>query len=201
MQCKFKLILFKTAVLSDLLLEISTNRNKYRTNQEVKLPCWVWFWTLNGKKGLSPLRMISKSIDTSPLSLLRIKTHWYPPLPPSIACLVPTPWQQSAASRGAGAMALRLWLVKPVSLSYYTCCCFPVFKSRLTLGNPMNCSSPGFPVLHYPPEFAQTHVYWVSDAIQPSHPPALSLSQHQGLFQWVGSLHHLAKVLERQLQH
>ena len=57
----------------------------------------------------------------------------------------------------------------------------------------MDCSTPGFPVLHYLPEFAQTHVHWVGDAIQPSHPlsspspPALSLSQHQGLFQWVSS--------------
>ena len=57
------------------------------------------------------------------------------------------------------------------------------------------------------PEFAQTHVHWVSDAIQPFHPlsppspPALNLSQHQGLFQWVGSSHQVAKVLELQLQH
>ena len=53
----------------------------------------------------------------------------------------------------------------------------------------MDCSVPGFPVLRYLPEFAQTHVHRVIDAIQPSHPlsppspPALSLSQHQGLFQ------------------
>ena len=52
---------------------------------------------------------------------------------------------------------------------------------------------PAFPILHYLPEFAQTHVHWVNDAIQPSHPllpispPALNLSQHQGLFQWVDS--------------
>ena len=51
------------------------------------------------------------------------------------------------------------------------------------------------------PELAQTHVHWVSDAIQPSHslsspfPPAFNLSQHQGLFQWVSSLHQVAKVL------
>ena len=56
---------------------------------------------------------------------------------------------------------------------------------------PMDCSTPGFPVLHYLLEFAQTHVHWVGDAIQPSHPlspsspPALNLSQHQGLFQWI----------------
>ena len=65
----------------------------------------------------------------------------------------------------------------------------------------MDCSMPGFPVLHSLPKFAQTHVHWVGGAIQPSCPllppsPALNLSQHQGLFQWVGSLHHVAKVLE-----
>ena len=70
----------------------------------------------------------------------------------------------------------------------------------------MDCSTPGFPVLHYLSEFAQTHVHWVSDAIQPSHPlsppspPALSPSQHQGLFQWVSSLHQVVKVLELQHQ-
>ena len=68
-------------------------------------------------------------------------------------------------------------------------------------------STLGFPVLHYLQEFAQTHVYWVSDAIQPSHPlsspspPALNLSQHQGLFQWVSSSHQVIKVLELQLPH
>ena len=80
-------------------------------------------------------------------------------------------------------------------------------KSCLTLCNHMNCSTPGFPVLHYLPEFIQTHVHWVSDAIQPSHPllppspPSLNLSQHQGLFQWISSSHQVAKVLELQLQH
>ena len=71
----------------------------------------------------------------------------------------------------------------------------------------MNCSMPGFPILHCLPEFAQTHVHWVSDTIQPFHSllpsflPALNLFQHQGLFQWVGSLHQMAKVLELQFQH
>ena len=48
--------------------------------------------------------------------------------------------------------------------------CFSVSQLCLTLCNPMNCSAPGFPVLHYLPEFAQTHVHWVNDVIQPSHP-------------------------------
>ena len=66
---------------------------------------------------------------------------------------------------------------------------------------------PGFPVLHHLAELAQTHVHRVSDAIQPSHPllssppPALNLSQHQGLFKGVSSSHQVAKVLEFQLQH
>ena len=71
----------------------------------------------------------------------------------------------------------------------------------------MDRSMPGFPVLHHLPEFIQTHVHWVGDAIQPSHPlsspspPAFNLSQHQSLFQWVSSLHHVVKVSGLQLQH
>ena len=77
--------------------------------------------------------------------------------------------------------------------------------SRVQLCNLMNCSMPGFPVVHCLPEFAQTCVHCVDDAIQPSHllsspsPPAFNLSQHQGLFQRVSSLHKVAKVLELQL--
>ena len=82
-----------------------------------------------------------------------------------------------------------------------------VVQSCPTLCNPMDCSMPRLPVHHQLPEFTQTHVHWVGDAIQPFHPlsspspPALNLSQHQGLFQWVSSLHQVAKVLEFQLQH
>ena len=81
-----------------------------------------------------------------------------------------------------------------------------VAQSCPTLCNPMNRSTPGLPVHHQLPEFTQTHVHRVGDAIQPSHPllspsPALNLSQHQGLFKWVSSSHQVAKVLEFQLQH
>ena len=82
-----------------------------------------------------------------------------------------------------------------------------VAQSCLTLCNPMDCSTPGFPVHHQLPELVQIHVHRVSDATQPSHPlsspspPAFNLSQHQSLFQWVGSLHQVGKVLELQLQH
>ena len=78
--------------------------------------------------------------------------------------------------------------------------------SHVWLCDPIDCSTPGFPVLNHLLEFAQTHVHWVGDAIQPSHPllplspPVLNLSPHQGLFQWVGCLHQMAKVLELQHQ-
>ena len=80
-----------------------------------------------------------------------------------------------------------------------------VAQSCLTLCDPMNCSTPGLPVHHQLPEFTQTHIHWVSDAIQPSHPlsspspPAPNPPQHQSLFQWVNSSREVAKVLEFQL--
>ena len=79
-----------------------------------------------------------------------------------------------------------------------------VAQSCPTLCDPINRSTPGLPVHHQHPELTQTRVRQVSDAIQPSHPllspsPAFNLSQHQGLFQSVGSSHQVAKVLE--LQH
>ena len=71
---------------------------------------------------------------------------------------------------------------------------------------PMDCSIPGLSVHHQLPEFTQTHIHWVGDAIQPSHPLSPSpltfdLSQHQSLFKWVSSSHEVAKVWEFQLQH
>ena len=80
-----------------------------------------------------------------------------------------------------------------------------VAQSCPTLCNSMNRSTPGLPVHPHLPEFTQTHVHWVHDAIQPSHPrsspspPAPNPSQHQSLFQWVNSSHEVAKVLEFQL--
>ena len=73
--------------------------------------------------------------------------------------------------------------------------------------NPMDWSRPGFLVLHQLLEFAQTHIHWIGDAIQPSHPlsspspPAFKLSQPKDLFQWVSSSHQVAKISEFQLQH
>ena len=82
-----------------------------------------------------------------------------------------------------------------------------VAQSCPTLCDPMNRSTPGLPVYHQLPVFTETHVHWVSDAIQPSHPllspspPAPNPSQHQSLFQWVNSSHKVARVLEFQPQH
>ena len=82
----------------------------------------------------------------------------------------------------------------------YTCC--SVSHSCTNLCNPTDCTMPGFCVLHHLLEFAQTEAHWVSDAIQPSHPlsspspPALNFSQHQSLFQWIGSSHQVPRVLE-----
>ena len=85
-------------------------------------------------------------------------------------------------------------------ISHPLCC--SVVEPCLPLCTYMACSMPGFPVLQYLPELARTHVHQVGDAMQPSHPlspsspPALSLSQYQGLFQWVSSSHQVTKVFE-----
>ena len=92
------------------------------------------------------------------------------------------------------------YMNKPQSVQFSS-----VTWSCPTLCDPMDCSMPGLPAHHQLPEFTQTHVHWVSDAIQPSHPlsspspPAFYLSQHQVLLQWVSSSHRVAKVLEFQL--
>ena len=86
------------------------------------------------------------------------------------------------------------------------CFLFVVVCCSVALWDPRDCSTPGFPVLHYLLEFTQTHVHWVSHAIKPSHPlpppspSALSLSQHQSIFQGVSSSHQVAKVFVFKMQ-
>ena len=98
-------------------------------------------------------------------------------------------------------LIFKLFVIKPISSVQFS------LSVVLTLYVPMNHSTPGLPVHHQLPEFTQTYVHWVSDAIQPSHPlsssspPAFNLSQHQGLFKWVSSSHHVAKILDYQLHH
>ena len=118
----------------------------------------------------------------------------------------------SLSEQTEGLSCFSLAVPKPESPGYcnfessqgpsHCCSCCSVSKSWPTLCDPMDCSILGFRVFHYLPEFAQTQVHWIGDAIQPSHPLpspspfAFNLSQHQGIFQWVCSLHKTAKVLE-----
>ena len=85
-------------------------------------------------------------------------------------------------------------LPKPLIDCFHSNLCWcSVTQSRLLLCDPVDYSTPGFPVFYHLPKLAQTHAHWVSDAIRPSHPlsspslPVLNLSQHQGLFKWVSS--------------
>ena len=92
-------------------------------------------------------------------------------------------------------------------ISQWNICCCSVAQSCPTLCEPMDCSTPGLSIPHYLLKFAQVHVHRIDGAIQPSHPltpsspSALNLSQNQRLFQWVGCLHQMTKILEFQLQH
>ena len=109
-------------------------------------------------------------------------------------------------------MILKIWVVnlrktkgRKYIILQYLCVqvtffnCSSVTQSCTILCNPMDCSTPGFPVLRYLQEFVQTHVHWVNDAVQPSQlllppsPPALDLYLHQGLFQWFSTSHQVAK--------
>ena len=121
-------------------------------------------------------------------------------------CIILLCWWPSCSSGTRFSHFLWLAYISGPWWMDYGCCC-SVAQSCPILCDPMDCSTPGFPVLHHLLEFAQIHVHWVSDAIQPSHPlsspspPAFHLSQHQGLFQWVSSSYQVADVLELQLQH
>ena len=120
------------------------------------------------------------------------KSHIYLPIN---KFLLPKPWIEKDFESSSS--PYRNTVI--VLVSYGCCNKLPqtrscsVTRSCLSLCDPMDYSTPGFPVLHHLPELAQTHVHWVSDAIQPFHlllspsPPAFNLSQHQGLFQWVSS--------------
>ena len=109
----------------------------------------------------------------------------------------------SGKPRGKGILSDEIWLASQA----HQCCSVQSVSRVWLFATPMDCSTPGLPVHHQLPEFPQTHVHWVSDAIQPPHPlsslspPTFNLSQHQALFKRVSSSHQVAKVLEFQLQH
>ena len=101
---------------------------------------------------------------------------------------------------GLDTLILVFWMLSKCCVQFSS-----VTQSCPTVCDPMNCSMLGLPVHHQLPEFTQSHVHRVGDAIHPSHrlsspsPPDPNPSQHQSLFQWVNSLHEVAKVLEFQL--
>ena len=154
--------------------------SRARTVPRARAPGWPW-----------PVDLVSFSqagCDSHDSSLLSISA-------PLIEC---------AAEMGQSQLGTRLkrqLLPDSAGLASFS----SVAQSCPILGDPMNRSTPGLPVHHQLPEFTQTHVRRVSDAIQPSHalsspsPPAPNPSQHQRLFQWVNSSHEVAKVLEFQL--
>ena len=125
-----------------------------------------------------------------------------------ILVLGPTPFftKQMCWREAIVGAVRRLGFKSQICVLLYGSCC-SVVQLCLTLCNPMDCSTAGFPVHHQLQELAQTHVHHIGDIIQPSHPlsspfpPALNLCQHQGLFKWITSSHQVAKVLEFQLQH
>ena len=112
----------------------------------------------------------------------------------------------SPSNKYSGLVSFRMDWLDHLEVQFSSVQFSSVAQSCPTLCDPMNHSRPGLPVHHQLLESTQTHVQWVSDAIQPSHPlsspspPASNPSQHQGLFQWVNSSHDVAKVLEFQLQ-
>ena len=132
--------------------------------------------------------------------------HW-----PRLAHECPGVWQRRGSAvaccrLGALSAAVCAWeLLKEVAVIFIQF--NSVAHLSPTLWDPADCSTPGFPIFHQLLELTQTHVHWVGDAIQPSHPllspssAAFNLSQHQGFIKSVSSSHQMAKVLEFQLQH
>ena len=127
-------------------------------------------------------------------------------------------WNKQGDNIQGWCTAFPIWNQSVVPCAVLTVASWPVYKilrrqvqfssvaqSCPILCGPMNCSMSGLPVHHQLPDFTQTRVHRVSDAIQPSHPlsfpspPAPNPSQHQSLFQWVNSSHEVARVLEFQL--
>ena len=116
-------------------------------------------------------------------------------------------YTRSLLHRGKNVSGVELLRIMKFNIFHSSVQFSSVAQSCPTLCDPMDCSTPGFPVYHQLLDLTQTHVHWAGDAIQLSHPlsspspPTPNPSQHQGLFQWVNSSHEVAKVLEFQLQH
>ena len=152
------------------------------------------------------LRCYGLQANQAPMSMGFSRQQYWSGLPCLLHRILPTQGSNLHLLHVLHWQVGSLPLVPPGKSPKSGCCC-PVTKSCPILWDLMDCSTPGFPVLHYLPEFAQTLVHWFNNAIQSSHPlsppstPALSLSQHQGLFQWVILFHQVVRVLELQVQH
>ena len=120
----------------------------------------------------------------------------------AVSCIYRAKWTVCTVAFNHSSLTSCLPLNQPESIKIQFS---SLTQSCPTLCDPMNRSTPSLPVHHHLPEFTQTHVPQVGDAIQPSlplsspSPPASNLSQHQSLFQWVNSSHEVAKILEFQL--
>ena len=145
----------------------------------------------NARKPNNPIKKQEKDLDISPKKTYRWLTNTWKD---SQHCSLLEKWKSKLQ-----------WDITSHRSEWSSVQFSLVTQSCLTLCHPMNCSTPGLPVHHQLLEFTQTHVHRVGDAIQPSHPlsfpfpPAPKPSQHQSFFQWVNSLHQVAKILELQL--
>ena len=167
-------------------------------NYKLQSLSWVLthcFFGLNSSFGIrQKLKQIQHGL--CPLKILFIKTSCLIGLIPPLPFILPPKALYSTWTNKTQRQECEISSVNSVS---------SVAQSCPTLCDPMNHSTPGLPVHHQLPEFIQSHVHQVGDAIQPSHPlsppspPAPNPSQHQGLFQLVNSSHEVAKVLEFQL--
>ena len=151
------------------------------------------------------------SIHTQIIGLVKAPSQTSLPKKPFffffVALLIPQVWDPEIIPIKHLSTCLRVDAHQMIDVPVFSSVQFSsVARSCPTFCNPMNRSMPDLPLHHQLPEFTQTHVHQVGDAIQPSHPlsspspPAPNPSQHQGLFQWVNSSHKVAKVLEFQLQ-
>ena len=179
-----------------------------RAEPEMRVSAWVIYWQVLMREAEWKKRGRTRlSVGGSHAGGMILALDYQPdPGGCSGAWSVPLSWPHLEA-RGTVFTPPKSWsltIISPWGGSYQFS---SVAQLCLTLCDPMNRSTPGLPVHHQLPEFTQTHIHRVSDAIQPSHPlsspspPALNPSQHQSLFQWVNSSHEVAKVLEFQLQH
>ena len=170
----------------------------------------AWKWKVKAKS-LSRVRLLATPWTTayqSPPSMGFSRQEYWSgvPLPSPLTMLTVYLFFQKIFIKKIPCTKAKIPLLNSVLEEWYTQFS-SVTQSCPTLCDPMNRSMPGLPVHHHFPEFTQTHVHRISDAIQPPHPlsspspPAPNSSQHQSLFQWVSSSHEVAKLLEFQLQH